>query len=67
MQAVCGILYEEKLFPLIQVLGEADIVELFTECYAPVLLLHLTISTTLFELSTNFYADMTGFGDRQFY
>lgn len=55
------------MLPIFKVIGEAPIVEVFTSFYLPVMLVVLISFLLLFEFATNFYAELSGFADRQFY
>ena len=48
-------------------LGKGQIVVLFAEFYLPVMVQYMICFLLIFEFVANFYAELSGFADRQFY
>ena len=53
--------------PVLEVIGEAPTIETFTAFYSPVMTTTLVAFLAIFDFAPNFYAELSGFADRQFY
>lgn len=61
------IVYKNNLEPIFEAMREGDRVQLFTALYTPALTVYFLGFYAIFEASTNMYAELSGFEDRQFY
>jgi sterol O-acyltransferase len=55
------------MLPVLEMIGEAPTINTFTSFYLPIMLAYLVCFFLAFDFTTNLYAEISGFADRQFY
>ena len=55
------------LLPLVCLFYEGASADLFVSWYLPIVTLYFSVFFLIFDFCTNFYAELSGFADRQFY
>jgi hypothetical protein len=61
------VMYADHIVPSFEMFGEINAIESVSSFYFPMMGLYLLMFILLFDFATNFYADISGFADRQFY
>jgi hypothetical protein len=61
------VILADHIKPCLELFGEINAPIAITNFYFPMMGLYLIMFLLVFEFMTNFYADISGFADRQFY
>ena len=61
------IVWKDKWLPIIEALEDGNKFHLFSAFFLPGMIAYFVCFLIVFELATNFYAELSGLEDRQFY
>ena len=64
---VIFIVHKDKWMPIIEAFRTANQVQLFSAFYLPAMTVYFVAFYIVFDIATNFYAELSGLEDRQFY
>jgi len=61
------VVHKDKWIPIIEAMKTANQIQIYTAFYLPAMTVYFVGFYTLFDIAPNFYAELSGLQDRQFY